>query len=66
MCGMEWGCQDGVVIPYRPETLFEIVAESDRMMRDNPDYSDVMGDGRLEQWAIRLNTVFRRPLTILI
>ncbi len=51
MCGMEWGCQDGVVIPYRPETLFEIVAESDRMMADNPDYSDVMGDGRLEQWG---------------
>ena len=49
MAGMEWGCEDGVVLVYRPETLFEIVADSADMLADNPDYTDVMGDGEWEQ-----------------
>ena len=48
---MEWGCEEGTVLIYRPETLFDVLSEYGDMIELTPTYADLMGEEGEERWG---------------
>lgn len=51
MMALQWGCEDGTVITYRPETLFDVISDYGNMVELTPTYADLMGEEGMERWG---------------